>query len=142
MTTYTIERQGVNLFPSKTLTTRGLWTLRVLLALLFLFSGGMKLVMPIQELMKQMPIPLPGVFVRFLGTAEVLGATGLILPGLLRIRMVLTPLAACGLVTIMIGATVYTLAGGGGATALLPFVVGLLSTLVAFGRWPRPTTIG
>jgi len=37
---------------------------------------------------------LPGLFLRFLGVAEVLGAIGLILPGLLRIRPALTPLAA------------------------------------------------
>ncbi|MGB9073931.1 MAG: DoxX family protein [Terriglobales bacterium] len=120
--------------------TYALWIVQVLLALLFLFTGGMKLVVPIQELAKQMPIPLPGAFLRFLGGCEVLGAIGLILPGLLRIRPVLTPLAACGLVIIMIGATVYTLAGGGGATALMPLSVGLLATFVAVGRWSRSVT--
>ena len=109
--------------------------------LLFLFTGGMKLIVPLDVLMKQMPIPLPGLFVRFLGAAEVLGAIGLILPGLLRIRMVLTPLAACGLLVIMIGATVYTLAGGGGAGALLPPAVGLLLAFVAFGRWSRLSAV-
>ena len=83
-----------------------LWAVQVLLALLFLFTGGMKLVKPIEELTKQMP--LPGLFVRFLGVAEVLGAIGLILPWLLRIKPGLTPLAAAGLVIIMIGATVLT----------------------------------
>ena len=55
--------------------------------------------------------PLPGLFVRFLGVAEVLGAIGLILPGLVHIWPVLTPLAGSGLVIIMIGATVLTLVG-------------------------------
>ena len=72
---------------------------------------------------------------RFIGVAEVLGAIGLILPGLLRIRPGLTPLAAAGLVIIMIGATVLTLAGGDVALALIPLVVGLLSGSVAYGRW-------
>jgi hypothetical protein len=90
----------------------------------------MKLIVPLDVLMKQMPIPLPGLFVRLLGAAEVLGAIGRILPGLLRVRMVLTALAACGLFVIMIGATMYTLAGGGGAGALLPLVVGLLLAFV------------
>ena len=101
----------------------------------------MKLIVPLDVLLKQMPIPLPGLFVRFLGAAEVLGAIGLILPGLLRIRMVLTPLAACGLFVIMIGATVYTLAGSGGAGALLPLVVGLLLAFIAFGRWSRVSAV-
>ena len=106
-----------------------------MLALLFLFAGGMKLVMPIEELTGQ--TPLPGWFVRFIGVAEVLGAVGLILPGLLRIRPGLTPLAAAGLVVIMIGATVLTLVGGDIVTALIPLMVGLLAAFVAYGRWSR-----
>jgi hypothetical protein len=113
--------------------TYALWIVQGLLALLFLFAGGMKLVQPIEVLTEQMP--LPGLFVRFIGVAEVLGAIGLILPGLLRIRPGLTPLAAAGLVIIMIGATVLTLAGGEVALALIPLVVGLLSAFVAYGRW-------
>jgi hypothetical protein len=114
--------------------TYALWIVQGLLALIFLFSGGMKLVMPLEALTEQMP--LPGLFVRFIGVAEVLGAIGLILPGLLRIRPGLTPLAAAGLVIIMIGATVLTLLLGSGVTlALIPLVVGLLSAFVAYGRW-------
>jgi uncharacterized membrane protein YphA (DoxX/SURF4 family) len=112
--------------------TYALWIVQGLLALLFLFAGGMKLVMPIEALTEQ--TPLPGLFMRFIGVAEVLGAIGLILPGLLRIRQGLTPLAAAGLVIIMIGATVLTLAGGEVAMALIPLVVGLLSAFVAYGR--------
>ena len=110
-----------------------LWIVQVLLALIFLFTGGMKLVLPLKVLTAQMP--LSGPFVRFLGVSEVLGAIGLILPGLLRVRLGLTPLAAVGLVIIMTGATVLTLAGGKIALALIPLVVGLLSAFVAYGRW-------
>lgn len=114
--------------------TTALWILQALLAMLFLFAGSMKLIVPIEMMTAQMPLPLPGLFLRFIGTCEVAGALGLILPGLLRIRPMLTPLAACGLVIIMIGATVVTLAGGGGVSALVPLVVGLLCTAVAYGR--------
>ena len=113
-----------------------LWIVQGLLALIFLFTGGTKLILPIEVLTEQ--TPLPGLFVRFLGVAEVLGAIGLILPGLVGIRPGLTPLAAAGLVIIMTGATVLTLAGvvpGGVALALIPLVVGLLSAFVAYGRW-------
>ena len=113
--------------------TYALWIVQGLLALIFLFAGGMKLVQPLEVLTEQMP--LPGLFVRCIGVAEVLGALGLILPGLLRIRPGLTPLAAAGLVLIMIGATGLTLAGGAVAPALIPLVVGLLAAFVAYGRW-------
>ena len=113
--------------------TYALWIVQGLLALIFLFSGGMKLVLPLEKLTG--PMPLPGLFVRFIGVAEVLGALGLVLPGLLRIRPGLTPLAAAGLVIIMIGATVVTLAGGMVAVALMNVVVALLAALVGYGRW-------
>ncbi|HET9985709.1 MAG TPA: DoxX family protein [Longimicrobiales bacterium] len=113
-----------------------LWSVQVLLALLFLFAGGMKLVLPIEALTGQMQVP--GAFVRFIGVCEVLGALGLVLPGLLHVHEELTPLAARGLAIIMTGAIGATLAGGSVVGALLPLVVGLLATLVASAR-SRPT---
>ena len=110
-----------------------LWIVQVLLALLFLFAGGAKLVLP-PEAMKG-PVPIPVLFLRFIGVCEVLGALGLVLPGLFRIRTGLTPLAAVGLVIIMIGATVVNLMSGAPAVALITLVVGLLATFVAYGRW-------
>ena len=109
-----------------------LWVVQGLLAALFLFAGGMKLVLPIEAMAG--PVALPGPFLRFIGVAEVLGAVGLILPGLLRIQRQLTPIAAAGLVIIMIGATVVTALPGPLAPALVPLVVGLLAALVVYGR--------
>jgi len=114
--------------------TYALWIIQALLALLFLFAGSVKLVLPIAEMTKDMP-GMPGWFLRFIGVAEILGGLGLILPGLLRIRTGLTPLAAAGLVIIMIGATVVTLMTGGGPMAAIPLVVGLLAAFVGYGRW-------
>jgi hypothetical protein len=115
---------------------RTLWIVQGLLALIYLFAGGAKLVMPIAEMTKQMPYPLPGAFLRFLGTAEILGAIGLILPGLLKIRPGLTPLAAALLSFITVSATVITLVGGMGIVmAILPLVTAILSVFVAYGRW-------
>src|SRR6267154_1590404 len=105
-----------------------LWIIQVLLALLFLFAGGIKLVLPIEEMTKQMA--LPGLFLRFLGVVEVLGGLGLILSGLLRITPGLTPLAAAGLVIVMIGATAISLKIGMSA-ALIPLVTGVLAAFVA-----------
>ena len=109
-----------------------LWVVQGLLAALFLFAGGAKLVLP-AEAMKG-PIELPVAFLRFIGAAEVLGAIGLIIPWLTRIRPVLTPLAAAGLVIIMIGATVLTGVGMGVAQAAFPGIVGSLALVVANGR--------
>jgi uncharacterized membrane protein YphA (DoxX/SURF4 family) len=114
-----------------------LWIIQVSLAMLFLFAGGTKLVLPI-DVMKSMGSPnqvqLPGLLIRFLGVCEVLGGLGLILPGLLRIRRGLTPLAAMGLIIIMIGAVVLTIIGDGVKLAIFPMFVGLLLALVAYGR--------
>lgn len=110
-----------------------LWIVQVLLALLFLFAGGMKLVLPLDKLTG--PVALPGWFTRFIGVAEVLGALGLILPSLLRIKPWLTPLAALGLVLIMVGAVAVTLIGGMIGPALFSLVIGLLAAFVAYGRW-------
>ena len=114
-----------------------LWTIQTLLALVFLFAGGMKLVVPIEML--KGPVALPGAFMRFIGVCETLGALGLILPGVFRIRTALTPLAASGLVIIMIGATVLTGIAGPVAMAAMPAVVGVLAGFVAYGRvWTSP----
>ena len=121
--------------------TYALWVVQGLLALLFLFAGGMKLVLPIEAM--QDPVALPGLFLRCIGVAEVLGALGLILPMLLKIQPGLTPLAAAGLTIIMVGATVLTAMGVGGGDpvlALFPLVVGLLTAFVAVGRAPRSTS--
>jgi len=113
-----------------------LWIIQGLLAALFLFAGGSKFVMP-PDVLTAGPPPMPLLFMRFIGVCEVLGAIGLILPSLLRIRTGLTPLAAAGLVIIMIGATVLTVIGIGVAMALVPLTVGVLAATVAYGRWRR-----
>jgi uncharacterized membrane protein YphA (DoxX/SURF4 family) len=114
---------------------RTLWIVQIVLAALFLFAGGAKLAMPIEEMVKQMPVAIPGWFLQFVGVCEVLGAIGLVLPGLLRIKTGLTPLAAACLMVIVIGATVVELMGDMIAMALLPLVTALLAAFVAYGRW-------
>jgi len=112
-----------------------LWIIQVLLALLFLFSGTMKFMMPVEEMNRKAPVVLPGLFLHFIGVCEILGGIGLILPALLRIKPGLTPLAAAGLAIITIGATVITLMGPMKGLALLPFVTAVLCILVVYGRW-------
>ena len=113
---------------------RVLWVLQGLLALFFaLASAAPKLLLPPEAL--PLPIPLPGSIMLFIGAAEVLGGLGLILPGLLRVRPALTPVAAAGLVLVTVGATVYQLAAGQPESALFAVAVGLLCAFVGYGRW-------
>src|ERR1043166_3971370 len=101
-----------------------------LLAALFLFAGGAKLVMPVEEMTKEMP-QIAALFLRFIAVCEILGAFGLILPGLTGILPGLTPLAAAALAIIMVGATVITLMIAPAAMVLLPLITGVLCVFVA-----------
>ena len=115
-----------------------LWIVQILLALLFLFAGGTKLILP-SEVLQSMGSPnqimLSGFFIKFIGVCEVLGALALILPGLLRKRPSLTPLAAVGLAIIMIGAVVLSIAADGVVAGLVPLIVLTLCAFVAYGRF-------
>lgn len=128
---------GAEARPRRSTLSIVLWIVQVLLALLFIWGGGMKLVMPLEKLAGPPgSVVLPGAFMRFIGVAELLGGIGLILPALLRIKPGLTPLAAAGLVIIMVGAVAVTLMGSTGAgMAAVPAVTGLLAGFVAYGRW-------
>ncbi|HET6638962.1 MAG TPA: DoxX family protein [Gemmatimonadota bacterium] len=112
---------------------RALWVVQVLLALLFLFTGTSKLLMSPEQLTAGSPLSAD--FLRFISVCEILGAFGLILPGLLKIRPGLTPLAALGLLVIVTGATVVTLMTMAWTWAILPFVTAILTAFVAYGRW-------
>jgi uncharacterized membrane protein YphA (DoxX/SURF4 family) len=117
-----------------------LWIIQILLALLFLFAGGTKLYFSPEVLAAMGPpnqVHLPGLFLKFIGVCEVLGGLGLVLPGLFKIRPQLTSLAAAGLLIIMIGAVVVTIAGPGVGPALPAVVIGLLCAFVAYGRRPQ-----
>ena len=119
--------------PSVT-RNRILWVLQGLLALLFLFAGVMKFVMPVEQMNNGSPVQLSSLFLHFIGVCEVLGALGLILPGLLGIRPGLTPLAAVCLAILMGGAVVIPLIGGAVIPAIFPLVVGLILLFVARER--------
>ena len=117
-----------------------LWLFQILLALLFLFAGTVKFLMDPQKLAEGMPPYLPLAFVYFIGVCEILGGIGLVVPWLTKIKPGLTPLAATGLLIIMIGATAVTVPLGVDK-AVIPAIVGLLCAFVAYGRWKsRPAS--
>jgi len=112
-----------------------LWIIQGVVAAMFLFAGGSKLVMSAEQMTAPGPIQFPVAFVRFIGVCELLGAIGLIVPGLTGIKPNLTAIAAAGLVVIMIGATVTNLVNGPAAFASVTVILGLLAATVAWGRW-------
>jgi uncharacterized membrane protein YphA (DoxX/SURF4 family) len=109
-----------------------LWTAQTALALVFIFAGLTKLVLPGDDITGDTGLPV--LFMRVVGLMELLGGIGVIAPALLRFHRELTSLAAAGLAIIMIGATVVTLAEGMLLAALFPFAVGLVAAFVAYGR--------
>lgn len=111
-----------------------LWIVQILLALLYLMSGVMKFIMPYPDMIKDQPVVLPYWFILFIGVCEILGAIGLVVPWLTKIKPGLTPLAASLLVIIMVGATILTAIGPMAPTAVVPAVAGLLCAFVAWGR--------
>lgn len=124
--------------------TRVLWVVQIFLALFFLYGGAIKLVPPSSApgaaLLASLLSPLPKLFVYFIGITEVLGALGLILPVLLDILPILTPLAAVGLIIEMIGATIFVILFYGVALSVFSVVTGLLLAFVASGWWSRLKT--
>ena len=112
-----------------------LWIVQVLLALAFIMAGFMKAFQPIEKLRERMSWArhvAPGL-VRLIGTLEVLGALGLILPVATHILPWLTPVAALGLVLTMIVAAVVHLRLKEASHAGIPLVLLLLSLFVAIG---------
>ena len=112
----------------------GLWVLQILLGLFMAVASGLpKLIVPIEML--PMPIPIPGPLLVFIGVAEIAGGLGLILPGLLKIKPGLTPLAAAGLGLIAIGGMAYQIAAGEPGNAVFALAIVVLCAIVGYGRW-------
>ena len=128
--------------PSKALGV-SLWIAQGLLAAAFAMGGVMKATTPIAELTEKMAWPgaVPPELVRFIGVSELAAAVGLILPSVTRIRPVLTPLAAAGLVVVMVLAAGFHVMRGEMQALPINFVLGGLAAFVAWGRF-RKAPIG
>jgi hypothetical protein len=113
-----------------------LWIIQILLVLVFLFAGVTKVFPTIIP----MPPPPPDAwippmwFLKFIGVCELLGALGLVLPGLFRRQQYLTVWAAIGLLIIMIGAVVTSVMTMGVLAGVLPLITALLLVFVVYGR--------
>jgi len=113
-----------------------LWGGQVLLAALYGAAGFTKLTGSMTELPSMIPwtADVPEALVRFVGTSELLGAIGLLLPSIFRIQPKLSALAAAGLTTVMVLASLFHLARG--EYGVIPMTAGL-GSIAAFVAWGR-----
>ena len=111
-----------------------LWTFQVLLAAAFLAHGWLLLAPP-ADIMAQMNASFPRGFWIFLGIAEILAAVGLTLPGITRILPGLVPLAAGGIMIVMISATIFHVMRGEMSSAAITLVLLAMASFVAYMRW-------
>ncbi len=115
-----------------------LWVITAGLAVVFLGAGLMKLLRSKEKLTAD-PMMVwaedfsPGV-IKLIGLLEVLAAAGLVLPALLGIAPVLVPLAALGLVLVMIGAIVVHVRLKEGRDVVKNVVLLVLAAVVVWGR--------
>lgn len=115
-----------------------LWVLQVLLAVTFAAAGLSKLVMPRAKLVDKLGgwvEDFPGPLLKPLGLLEVLAAVGLILPPLVGVLPVLAPLAALGIVAIMLGAIVTHALRSEYANAGVNVVLAAMAVAVAWTRF-------
>jgi putative oxidoreductase len=113
-----------------------LWITQLLLAFVFAMAGWMKVANSAETLAMYVPWSqdVATILVRFIGAAELLGAVGLVLPSLTRIKPALTALSALLLALTMVLAAVFHLVRGENAAAILPLFLTLLAVFVAWGR--------
>ncbi|MDB4912702.1 MAG: hypothetical protein JWM95_346 [Gemmatimonadetes bacterium] len=117
-----------------------LWIAQVLLCIAFAFAGLPKLTKPLADLAPAMTFVAytPPGLVRFIGLVELLGAIGVLLPSVTRIKPWLSPLAALGLLTVMVLATATLVAHHEAAMMIMaPVILGTLAGFVAWGRGRR-----
>ena len=112
-----------------------LWSIQVLLAALLL-SGAVLKWLPVAQSSAMMPWmgQLPAWQVHLLGVVDLLGALGIVLPGLLRIRLQLTGWAAVGIVLLMLSAITFHILRGEASVIGFNVFIAVLAALIAWGR--------
>lgn len=75
--------------------------------------------------------------VKLTGVADLLGGIGLIFPALLRIKPVLTPVAALGIVVLMVCAGVFHIMRGEASQIGFNMVVAGIAAFIAWGRFTK-----
>jgi uncharacterized membrane protein YphA (DoxX/SURF4 family) len=115
-----------------------LWTCQVLLAIAFALSGAMKLgPLPAEALQAKGAVVLSEGLIRFIGVVELLGAVGVVVPALLRVKPWLTPLASAGLAVVMVLAVAFHVVNGEAAHTPAPLALGAIAVFVSWGRFRK-----
>jgi uncharacterized membrane protein YphA (DoxX/SURF4 family) len=115
-----------------------LWIVAGNLAVAFFIAGMMKAAQPHERLAASMnwAEDFTPSTVKLIGAFEMLGAIGLVLPPLLDVTPILAPIAASGLVVMMIAAVVtHTRRGGEGRYIMANVVLMASAAFVAIGRF-------
>jgi len=116
-----------------------LWIVAALLALVFLGAGASKVLQPRSKLVTNPNLKWTEDFsepqLKAIGALEVLGAIGLVLPPLVGVAEVLSPLAAVGLALTMVGAIVVHLRRRENQVVPVNVVLLALAVFVAWGRF-------
>jgi uncharacterized membrane protein YphA (DoxX/SURF4 family) len=116
-----------------------LWIIAGVLAFSFAGSGIMKLVQSKEKLVASATGGWAANFspteIKLIGVAEILGAIGLILPAALHVAPILVPVAAVGLVIVMIGAAAVHTRRHELPNVAICVVLALLAAFVAWGRF-------
>jgi uncharacterized membrane protein YphA (DoxX/SURF4 family) len=117
----------------------GLWIIAGVLAFVFAASGAMKLVQSKEKLVASATggwaADWSPAQIKLVGVAEILGAIGLILPAALHVAPILVPLAAVGLILVMIGATIVHTRRHELPNVAINVVLLVLAAIVAWGRF-------
>jgi uncharacterized membrane protein YphA (DoxX/SURF4 family) len=122
-----------------------LWIIAGLLAVAFLAGGVMKLIQPKEKLAASgmgFVEDFSAGTVKAIGALEVLAAVGLILPAALDIAPVLVPVAAVGLVLLMVGAIITHLRRHEAPAIVVNLALLALAVLVAWGRFGTQSFTG
>jgi putative oxidoreductase len=112
-----------------------LWVLQIALAIYFFFTGIIHFSPP-----PGLPQPMAWMYdlsapLHYIsGAAEILAAIGLVLPSVTRIQPRLTPLAAMGLVVVMLLAAVFHLLRGEFPNIIMNLLLAAVAGFVAYGR--------
>lgn len=115
-----------------------LWVITALLTLTYVAAGAMKIAQPKAKLAASgqgWVKDFSGSTVKRIGAIEILAALGLILPAVLNIATILMPVAATGLLLLMIGAAITHARRGEIPNVVINVVLGILAAGIAIARF-------